>query len=582
MYEMIENDIRKALKKVAYDVSLALPAEIKFGIERPKDSSHGDFSTNVAMVLCKPFLLPPRDLALKIIEALGEHQAFSKIEIAGPGFINFYLNQAQLIESLTALWQDPHLGVAPVTHPQRVVVDYSSPNLAKEMHVGHLRSSIIGDALAKVFEFKGHQVIRQNHVGDWGTQFGMLIAHFDDEEHAHPGEVKLNDLESFYKAAKKRFDDDADFANRARQWVVLLQSGDKDCLTMWSSFINLSLTHCQQVYNELGVSLTAKDVRAESAYNDDLSLIVEALVTKGLLIEHEGAKCVFMEEFKGKDNEPLPIIVQKKDGGFLYASTDLAAIRYRHDVLHADRVLYVVDARQALHFQQVFALAYLAGFAGADMQLEHVSFGMVLDKSGRPFKSREGGVTKLADLLEEAKRRARALLVSKATHLFDEDTLAHMAKVIGISAVKYADLSKHRNSDYVFDWDSMISFEGNTAPYMLYAYTRVMSLFEKAKLDPALLHTGWLLNEDQELELAKHLLQFSEIIDMVMQKATPHVLCGYLYELAGLFSSFYESCPILNQEDERLKFSRLKLASLTAKILHQGLGLLGIETLIKM
>ena len=410
----------------------------------------------------------------------------------------------------------------------------------------------------------------------------MLIAHFADEEHAHPGEVKLNDLESFYKAAKKRFDEDDDFANRARQWVVSLQSGDAHCLSMWTNFINLSLTHCQEVYDELGVSLTAQDVRAESAYNDQLPLIIDALVAEKLLIEHEGAKCVFMEEFKGKNNEPLPIIVQKKDGGFLYASTDLAAIQYRHEVLHADRVMYVVDARQTLHFQQVFALAHLAGFAGPNMQLEHVSFGMVLDKSGRPFKSREGGVTKLTDLLSEAKRRAKALIESKSVGAFDEDTLDHMARVIGVSAVKYADLSKHRSSDYIFDWDNMISFEGNTAPYLLYANTRVMSLFQKAKHDENHLNGSWVINEAQELELAKHLLQFSEVIDLVMQKATPHLLCTYLYELAGLFSSFYENCPILNQKEEALKISRLKLASLTAKVLQKGLGLLGIATLDKM
>jgi len=305
------------------------------------------------------------------------------------------------------------------------------------------------------------------------------------------------------------------------------------------------------------------------------------LKDKALLIEHDGAQCVFMPQFMGKNNEPLPIIVQKKDGGFLYASTDLAAIRYRNDVIHADRVLYVVDARQSLHFQQVFALAYLAGFAKSTMILEHVSFGMVLDKSGRPFKSREGGVTKLVDLLTEAKRRARILLEAKGNPQYDENTLLHMAKVIGISAVKYADLSKHRTSDYVFDWDSMISFEGNTAPYLLYAYTRVMSLFQKAQVSPASLGGEWQLNEAQEIALAKHLLQFAEVIDVVMVKATPHLLCTYLYELAGLFSSFYEHCPILNQDD-KVKQSRLKLADLSARILRQGLGLLGIETLDKM
>lgn len=582
MKEQIDSLLRQALTSLITEEGLSFPNELNFTVERPRDPSHGDFSSNIAMVICKALNLPPRVLAERLIVHVPPNEGISSIKIAGPGFINFVLNQNLLKLQLDRMWQSSICGIEPVSKPEIVVVDYSSPNLAKEMHVGHLRSTIIGDAIARVLEVKGHHVIRQNHVGDWGTQFGMLIAHFSDEEQRYSGEVELSDLESFYKAAKLRFDSEADFAERARNLVVALQSGDEKCLAMWRAFIQLSIAHCQSVYERLGVELKPTDVRAESAYNDDLPVVVKWLREKGLLVEHDGAQCVFMDQFKGKDGESLPVIVQKKDGGFLYASTDLAAIRYRHEVLHANRVLYVVDARQALHFQQVFALAKLAGLADEHMQLEHVSFGMVLDKSGRPFKSREGGVTKLVDLLDESQRRAKALIESKQAGVFNEQELSEMSSVIGISSVKYADLSKNRTSDYIFDWDSMISFEGNTAPYLLYAYTRIQSIFSKAKLEGRAMNGSWELLEDHELALAKHLSLFPEVVDAVCIKATPHLLCHYLYELAGLFSSFYEACPMLSLKEELLKNSRLKLSALTARVLQLGLGFLGINTLSRM
>lgn len=582
MKEQIDVLLRQALTNVIEEEGLSFSTDMTFTVERPRDPSHGDFSSNIAMVLCKPLRMSPRVLAERLIAQIPLKPEISNISIAGPGFINFVLHPSLLTQQLDKMWDSANCAIEPVSQKEIVVVDYSSPNLAKEMHVGHLRSTIIGDAIARVLEVKGYQVIRQNHVGDWGTQFGMLIAHFSDEDRRQPGEVRLSDLESFYKEAKRRFDAEPEFAERARQLVVALQSGDEKCLAMWRAFIQLSIAHCQAVYERLGVGLTPSDVRAESAYNDDLPVIVKLLQEAGLLVEHDGAQCVFMPEFKGKDDELLPVIVQKKDGGFLYASTDLAAIRYRHQVLHAHRVLYVVDARQALHFQQVFAVAKLAGFADASMQLEHVSFGMVLDKSGRPFKSREGGVTKLSDLLDESERRAKALIESKQSTPLTEQELSEMASIIGISSVKYADLSKHRTSDYIFDWDSMISFEGNTAPYLLYAYTRIQSIFTKAEQDAHTIQAPWVLKESCEIELAKHLALFPEIVDAVCLKATPHLLCGYLYELAGLFSSFYEACPILNQAAEELKNSRLKLSALTARVLQLGLGLLGIKTLSRM
>lgn len=581
MKHEIEVLLKQALEQMATEQQLGLPEVYSVAIERPRDPSHGDFSSNVAMVMAKSLSMNPRVLAERIIASIKGHEFIERMDIAGPGFINFTLSQAYILEQLNQLAASPVCGVERVEHPQKVVIDYSSPNLAKEMHVGHLRSTIIGDALARVMTLKGYEVIRQNHVGDWGTQFGMLLAHLEDEEQLHHGQVALNDLESFYKQAKSRFDSEADFATRAREKVVALQSGDAQCLKLWERFIALSLSHCQEVYEHLGVSLQPGDVKAESAYNDALPGVIESLREQGLLVEHDGAQCVFLDEFKGKNNETLPVIVQKKDGGFLYASTDLAAIRYRHEQLQAHRVFYVVDARQSLHFQQIFALAYKAGFAPPAMQLEHVSFGMVLDKSGKPFKSREGGVTKLIDLLNEAELRAKALIKSRQTDAYPDDEIDAMARVVGISSIKYADLSKNRTSDYMFDWDTMLSFEGNTAPYMLYAYTRINSLFSRAGLELGDFSAPVILKDANDIKLAKQLTLFPEVIDSVAQKAAPHLLCTYLYELAGIFSSFYESCPILNEE-QSLKMSRLMLSCLTARVLKLGLYLLGIQTLNRM
>ncbi|RUO32710.1 arginine--tRNA ligase [Aliidiomarina sanyensis] len=577
----------EALLQSAVDTLIqngTLPADVspRIQLDRPRDKSHGDFASNLAMMLAKPAKQNPRALAEAIIAALPKNDIIGKAEIAGPGFINFTVDRSQLIAQLEAAWSDARLGVPLAETPDIVVIDYSSPNLAKEMHVGHLRSTIIGDAVARTLQLQGHKVIAQNHVGDWGTQFGMLLAHMEDvQKEGASAELQLSDLETFYKAAKKRFDDEAGFADRARSLVVKLQSGDAHCKALWMQFIETSLAHCQEVYDRLNVQLKRSDVMAESAYNDDLANVVIDLEAKGLLVEDQGAKCVFLEEFKGKDDEPLPIIVQKKDGGYLYATTDLAAVRYRAGQLNATRVIYVVDARQSLHFQQIFTLSRKAGYASESTSLEHLGFGMVLGKDGRPYKSRDGGVTKLADLLDEAERRAADLIAAKSTDLSAQEQ-ANVARVVGISSVKYADLSKNRTSDYVFDWDTMLSFEGNTAPYLLYAYTRVNSLFQKAGLTHDDVQGSIDLATEQDEALAAKLAQFPEIIATVGAKGMPHFLCGYLFELAGAFSSFYEACPILNSDDDALKQSRLKLAALTARTLQQGLALLGIETLEKM
>lgn len=578
MKQQVEILLSQALTQYTARTGHVFSKAVTIQLEQPKDPTHGDCSTNLALVLAKEVGMPPRIFAEKLLQDCVLPDMIASVSVAGPGFINFRWADHYWTTALQALWTSPTLGVRLHDAKTTVVVDYSSPNLAKEMHVGHLRSTIIGDAIARILKFKGFHVVRQNHVGDWGTQFGMLLTHLEDEV-TEQDDLALRDLESFYKAAKQRFDTDDAFAARARLKVVALQSGDLNCRRLWSRFIALSLTHCEAVYALLGVALTRDDVRAESAYQDDLMEIVEDLRAQGLLQEHEGAQCVFLQEFKSKSGDILPIIVQKNDGGFLYATTDLAALRYRQEVLHAARILYVVDARQSLHFQQMFALARQAGWVKPEVQLTHVSFGMVLDAAGKPFKSREGGVTKLIDLLEESLKRARQLLESRQV---DKARLDKMARVIGIASVKYADLSKHRAHDYVFNWDTMISFEGNTAPYLLYAYTRIQRLFEKAGDHAALDEVPCLMLTPVERALSKHLLEFSDVIDGIVETLTPHVLCTYLYELAGLFSSFYEACPILQGVDEAVMLSRLKLSQLTAHILSQGLALLGIETLTNM
>ena len=579
MKDSIRHLIQQALTRLTAEGVLPEGLTPTIQVENTRDKTHGDFASNIAMMLAKPAGMKPRDLAQKLIDALPQDAGVSRVEIAGPGFLNFFQNSAALAERLDAALIDARLNVTKAGPAQRVVVDLSSPNLAKEMHVGHLRSTIIGDAVARVLEFLGDEVIRQNHVGDWGTQFGMLLAYL--EENPAAVETELSDLEQFYRAAKQRFDDSADFAEHARALVVKLQAGDSECLRLWTRFNEISLSHCQKVYDRLNVKLTPDDVKGESAYNAELADIVSSLQAQGLLSESNGAQCVFLDEFKNAEGNPLPVIVQKAGGGYLYATTDLASMRYRSQQLNADRALYFVDQRQALHFQMAFEVARRAGFVHQGMQLEHMGFGTMNGADGRPFKTRDGGTVKLVDLLDEAEQRAYSLVKGKNPDL-GEAELRHIARAVGIGAVKYADLSKHRTSDYSFNFEQMLSFEGNTAPYLLYAYTRVASIFRKLGTGMDGLPGSIELKSEQEQALGAKLAQFSEVLNGVGEKGVPHLLCNYLYELAGLFSSFYEHCPILSAQEQTVKQSRLRLAALTGKTLGRGLGLLGLETLERM
>ena len=559
-----------------------IPNDCPVNISVSTRAEFGDFQANGAMAAAKKLKTNPRELASKIIDHLDLSGIADNMEVAGPGFINIHLSAEFLSQQLQKLSSDKNLG-ANKPSPQTVVVDYSSPNLAKEMHVGHLRSTIIGDAVARTLEYLGHNVIRQNHMGDWGTQFGMLIAELEEQlGEGEQADLALGDLEVFYQQSKKHFDEDPGFAEKARHYVVKLQSGDVHCRKLWQQFIDISVAHSEAIYRDLNVTLKHTDIRAESAYNDDLANVLNELQQQKLAVEDQGAQVVFLQELADKKGNPSPVIIQKSGGGYLYATTDLASLRYRSDVLKADRILYFIDARQSLHMKQVFTLARKAGFVTDNISLEHHPFGTMMGKDGKPFKTRSGGTVKLTDVLHEAVERA-CTLVREKNPTSTDNQISDIGQKVGIGAVKYADLSKTRTNDYIFDWDAMLSFEGNTAPYLQYAYTRIRSIFRKSGIDHIEVTTNVDINEQQEKILALKLLNFGEVLQQLADDACPHVLCNYLYELASAYMSFYEHCPILKDDIVfQTKQSRLAICQLTSLIMAQGLDLLGIEVMEQM
>ncbi len=564
----IKSELSKIIEKALNSTNIQAKEIVVSDATKPE---FGDYQFNGIMRVAKELKRNPREVASEVVEHIDTTGMVSKVEVAGPGFINIWLNNEWLAKVATDTLDDKRVGVGFVAEPKRVVVDYSGPNMAKQMHVGHLRSTIIGDTLATLLEFLGDEVIRQNHIGDWGTQFGMLIAYLE-EQNRDGNTQELKDLEQFYKDAKVRFDESEEFANKAREYVVKIQSGDEHCLKLWESFINASLRHCEEVYEKLGVKLTRDDVRAESFYNDQLPQVIETLKEKNISTTSNGAECVFLE---GDEN---PIIVQKSDGGYLYATTDLAALYFRANVLKAKRICYVVDARQSQHFKQVFAIAKMAGLVGEDVLLEHIGFGTMMDKGGKPFKTRDGGVVKLVDLLDEAVIRAKDAIKDRDVH--SEEELESVAKAIGIGAVKYADLSINRESNYIFDWDKMLSFEGNTSLYMQYAYARIQSILRKhnAKVSGKIT-----IGDEIEHRLAVMLLKFEDTLTKASIDATPHTITSYLYELVTLFMKFYEQNPILKEGiKEDIKMSRLQLSILTGAVIKKGLEILGIEVVKKI
>jgi arginyl-tRNA synthetase len=557
------------------------PAGSPAAVRQSAKPQFGDYQANGVMGVAKKLGTNPREFAQKVLDVLDLDGIASKTEIAGPGFINIFLSEEFLAKQAESALSDSRLGVAAEAQ-KTIVADYSAPNVAKEMHVGHLRSTIIGDAVVRTLEFLGHKVIRANHIGDWGTQFGMLIANLERVQQ-ESGEVsmELADLEAFYRESKKLYDEDEEFAVKARNYVVKLQGGDEYCAEMWKKLVDVTMIQNQRNYDRLNVSLTRENVMGESMYNNMLPGIVADLKEQGLAQEDDGAQVVFLEEYKNKDGEPMGVIIQKRDGGFLYTTTDIACAKYRYETLGADRVLYFIDSRQHQHLMQAWTIVRKAGYVPEEVTLEHHAFGMMLGKDGRPFKTRAGGTVRLADLLDEAEERAIKLIESKNPDLETAEK-QNIANTVAMAAVKYADLSKHRTTDYVFDWDNMLAFEGNTAPYMQYAYTRVASIFAKAGISMDELAGDIQITEEKEKSLIAKLLQFEEAVQSVAREGQPHIMCSYLFELAGQFSSFYEACPILNTEDESVKQSRLKLAALTAKTIKQGLSLLGIDTLERM
>jgi arginyl-tRNA synthetase len=545
-----------------------------------RPSSFADFQANVALPLGKRLRRSPREVAGELTARLDVTDMCAEPQVSGPGFINFTLRDDWIAAQASQMLDDPRLGLAPVSRPQTVVVEYSSPNVAKEMHVGHLRTTIVGDAIARVLEFAGHRVIRDNHVGDWGTPFGMLIEQLlDVGEDSAEAALLTTDPNAFYQAARRKFDHDPEFTERARSRLVRLQAGDPDTMAIWQRLVDISRGYLHQVYARLQVSLTDADIRGESFYHDMLADTVSELEERGIATYNEGALCAFPAGFTGREGRPLPLIIRKSDGGYNYATTDLAAVRYRVDKLSADRSVYVVGSEQALHFQMVFAVAREAGWIPEGARFEHAQIGMVLGQDGNRLKTREGETPKLSGLLQEGVDRARGILDElDAASRFEPAELDAVAEAVGIGAVKYADLSTARESAYLFDWDRMISFRGNTGPYLQYAAARIRSIFRRAGAGDggAARRSGVAVTAAPERALALRLLDFGAMVTQLGETAEPHRLCVYLFDVASLFTTFYEECPVLKAEPESLRTSRLALCALTFDVLTKGLELLGV------
>lgn len=579
MKQLIENLIKNSISSLDKDGSVNPNLVANIRVDRTKGRAHGDFATNIAMILAKPLKKNPRQIAEDIIASLPKDDHISKVEIAGPGFINFFVNKDAISKALKDMSADPRLGIPKVITPKTIVVDYSAPNVAKEMAVHHIRSTVIGDAVVRVLEFLGNNVIRANHIGDWGTQFGMLIAYLEKKENESGQGMDLSDFEAFYREAKECYDTDEEFAVKARHYVVLLQGGDEYCRKMWKKLVNMTMVQNQKLYDRLDVTLSDKDIMGESLYNDMLPEVVDDLMKRGIAVEDQGAVVVYLPQFKNKEGKPLGNIIRKNDGGYLYTTTDIACAKYRAQTLKADRILYFTDSRQQQHLETVWAICKKAGYVGDNVSMEHCPFGMMLGKDGKPFKTRSGGTVKLRDVLDEAEARVTNLLKERNSTLSDEEK-KQVIHNIAIGAVKYADLCKNRTTDYVFDWDQMLSFEGNTAPYLQYAYSRIRAIFRKAK-DPSLGDIK--ITCDAEEDLANKLLAFAEAVQSVGDKTLPNLLCNYIFELSNLFMHFYEACPILKDDvPEDVRKSRLALCDLTAKVLKQGLSLLGINVMEQM
>jgi arginyl-tRNA synthetase len=568
----VEQRIAAAFAKVGGAAAVGIDTAVR-------QSDRADAQVNGSLALAKAMGLTPREVALKVLEVVDLKDICSDAQVAGPGFINLTFKNEFLARELMASSTGKKLGVRNATKPRKVLIDYSAPNVAKEMHVGHLRSTVIGDALVRMLTYVGNEVVRENHVGDWGTPFGMLIEHLVDLGETHAAEeLSVGDLDSFYRSARKKFDESEAFQTRARTRVVALQSGDAETLRLWKLLVAESNRYFQKIYHTLGVLLEPTDVMGESAYNKLLPEVVTRLGALGIMTKSDGADVVFPEGFTNRENQPLPLIIRKTDGGYNYATSDLACVIDRVERIDAELLLYVVGAPQAQHLQMIAAVATQAGWLKAPREMVHVSFGNVLGADKKMLKTRSGDTVKLDALLTEAVERAAKAVAEKNPDLTAE-AQAEIARIVGIGAVKYADLSTDRIKDYTFDWDRMLSFDGNTSPYLQYAHARICSIFRRANVERASVRNFEpTISHVAERELAMKVLQFDSALWDTLDKYSPHRLCTYLYDLATSFSSFYEQCPVLKAENENEKNSRLMLCDLTARVMQAGLEVLGIES----
>jgi arginyl-tRNA synthetase len=566
-HKQIELKLQKAVREILPD------ADVSAVLVRPCDPKFGDYQSNALMSLAKARKLNPRQLAENVLKQLDVSDVCEKVEIAGAGFLNFRLKNSALAQTLEAAARGEHLFFEKASQPKTIVIDFSSPNVAKPMHVGHIRSTILGDSLARALRLLGHHVVTDNHIGDWGTQFGLIILGYKRQQRLHSGVFITDDLELLYKRMVESAKNDPKIAEAARNELVKLQNGDPENLGLWESLVSISKENFDAIYHLLGVKFDV--TLGESFYNDKLAPLVNELLAKNIARESDGAIAVFFD-----DNPQLkehPALVRKSDGGFNYTTTDLATLAFRLETWKPDEIIYVTDGRQQLHFQQLFA-AFQKWRSESKTKLAHVWFGSILGEDGKPFKTRSGETVKLYDLLEEAELRALSIVDQKNPDLPDSQR-KEIARVVGIGAVKYADLLPNRQSDYVFNWDKMLALQGNTAPYLLYAYARIKSIFRKAESGKR--KAEIILAAPEEITLAKHLLNFGITLEAVAEEYRPNFLCNFLFELAGKFTGFYENCPVLKAEGA-VRESRLALCDLTARVLKQGLDVLGIETVEQM
>ncbi len=571
------NEIVLAGVKKAFDTELDSSKEY---VTETNNENFGDYQSNVSFTLSKMLHKAPLEIASSIQNALDCGSIIEKSEVVKPGFINFFISKEYLCTKIKEVDSDSELGIPNIGNGQKIIVDYSSPNIAKEMHVGHLRSTIIGDSIVRSYKQLGYDVIKQNHIGDWGTQFGMLIEHLIDLGWKDSNEHTISDLNALYKESKVKFDADPDFAERSHLRVVKIQSGDKESIDLWKALTDESKKHFGWMYNRMGVLLNDSDYCGESFYNDKLNTVAERLLTEGKAKMSNGAVCLFPTGFQGRDGEPVPLILKKSDGGFGYDATDVTALEYRARTLNAKKIIYVTDTRQKMHFSMLFQAARDAKLCDDDVELTHVSFGSVLGQDGKPFKTRSGETVTLSSLLDEAEERAKEIILAKNPEA-SGDALTESARAIGISAIKYADLSCDRIKDYVFNWERMLAFDGNTAPYIQNAYVRCKALVTKGEAQgkKAQFH---LLSNDDEKRLAKKCMAIGTVVQQEAKTYEPHRLCTYLYELASSYHSFYEKNPVLSESNTDILESRLALSSLVSKVLAKGMYLLGVSVIEKM